>query len=98
VTTSTTDTIDIKTAGAAVSLLLKGATTVGVHVRGDATADYAVDVRTRGGAWIQDVTAGFSGSANYDTVIEQAAHELRLRVTSGTASAGDQATITLIAD
>ncbi|GAB6863209.1 hypothetical protein ACFR97_10245 [Haloplanus litoreus] len=97
-TKSTEETLDIENTGSAASLLLKGATLIGIHVRGDATASYAIDVRKRGGSWIQDITSGYSGSANYDDVIEQPAHELRVRCSSGTANAGDQATVTLIAD
>lgn len=97
-TVSTEQTIDIETSGNAVALALNGHALVGVHIRGDAAADYAVDVKRRQGSWIQAVTAGYSGNADYDDVVEQPAHELRIRCTSGTAGSGDQATITLIAD
>jgi hypothetical protein len=94
----TEETIDIETAGNAVALRLLGNTIVDVHVQGDATADYAVDVRRNGGDWIQDVRSGYSGSANYDDVLETGADELRVRCTSGTATANDSATITLMAN
>ena len=96
-TPTTEATISIENAGNDVSLELLGATLVSVHIRGDAAADYAVDVKPRQGSWIQGVTSGYSGSANYDDVIEQPAYELRIRCTSGTAGSGDQATITLMA-
>ena len=94
---TTEETIDIENAGNSVALRLLGANIVDVHVRGDAAADYAVDVRKNGGEWIQGVRAGYSGSADYDDVLETGAEELRLRCTSGTATADDSATITLMA-
>jgi hypothetical protein len=42
---STEETIDIETSGNAVALRVLGNNIVDVHVRGDAAADYAVDVR-----------------------------------------------------
>jgi len=90
-------TIGIETAGNAVSLRLLGATIVDIHVRGDAAADYEVDVRQNGGDWIQAVRSGYSGSADYDDVVETGAEEIRIRCASGTATAGDMATITLMA-
>ncbi len=92
---STEETIDIEASGNAVALRLLGASIVDVHIRGDAAADYAVDVRRNKGDWIQDVRSGYSGSADYDDVLETGAEELRIRCTSGTGTA-DQATITLM--
>lgn len=94
---TTEETIDIETAGAAVALRLLGNNIVDVHVRGDAAADYEVDVRRNGGNWIQAVRSGYSGSADYDDVLETGAEELRIRCTSGTTTADDSATITLMA-
>lgn len=94
-TVSTEATIDIETSGNAVPLGLQGHTLVGIHIRGDATADYAVDVKRRQGEWLEGTTT-YSGSADYDDVLEEPAHELRVRCTSG-AGAGDTATVTLIA-
>jgi hypothetical protein len=94
---STEESIDIQNAGNAVALRLLGADTVDVHIRGDDTADYAVDVRTNGGDWIENVRSTYSGSADYDDVLKTGADELRLRCTSGTATAGDTATVTLMA-
>ena len=94
---STEESIDIQNAGNAVALRLLGADTVDIHIRGDAAADYAVDVRRNGGDWIQNVRSTYSGSADYDDVLETGADELRLRCTSGTATAGDTATVTLMA-
>lgn len=95
---STEETIDVEAAGNAASLRLLGATVVDVHVRGEAAADYQVDVRTNGGTWIQGVRSDYTGSADYDDVLETGADELRIRCSSGTASAGDTATITLMAN
>ena len=94
---TTEETIDIETGGGAVSLRLLGGNLVDVHIRGDAAADYTVDVRRNGGSWIQGVRSGYSASADYDDVLETGAEEIRIRCTSGTATAGDSATITLMA-
>jgi hypothetical protein len=94
---TTEDTIDIETSGNAVALRLLDNNIVDLHIRGDATADYAVDVRTNGGSWIQGVRSGYTGSADYDDVLETGAEEIRIRCTNGTGSSGDSATITLMA-
>lgn len=78
------ETIDIETAGNAVSLRLLGNDIVDVHIRGDAAADYEVDVRKKDAEWIQGVRSGYSGSADYDDVLETGAEELRIRCTNGT--------------
>ena len=95
---ATEGSIDIETAGNAVSLRLLGNSTVDVHVRGDAAADYEVDVRRNGGDWIQATRSGYSGSADYDDVLDSGADEIRLRCASGTGTAGNTATITLMAN
>ena len=94
---STEETVDIENAGSTAPFRVLGADTVSVHIRGDAAADYAVDVRRNGGEWIQDIKSGYSGSADYDDVLTTGAEELRIRCTSGTGTAGDSATITLMA-
>ena len=94
---STQETIDIENSGNSVSLDTKGHTIVDVHIRGDSTADYAVDVKSRDGSYVEAVTSGYSGSADYDDVLERGAKYVRIRCTSGTGSAGDQATISLFA-
>jgi len=91
------DTIDIETAGNAVSLRLLGATIASVHIQGDAGADYQWDVRKNKGDWIQNVGSEYTGSADYDDVVETGADEVRVRCASGTATADDQATITIMA-
>lgn len=91
------ESIDIESSGGAVSLRPLGASIVDVHIRGDAAADYAVDVRTNGGTWIQGAHSGYSGGADYDDVLETGAEEIRIRCTSGTGTAGESATITLMA-
>jgi hypothetical protein len=94
---TTEETIDIETAGNAVILRVLGNNIVDVHIRGDAAADYAVDVRRNGGDWIQGAFSGYSGSADYDDVLETGAEEIRIRCSTGTATANDSATITLMA-
>lgn len=93
---STEETIDIENPGNAVSLRLLGASIVDIHIQGDAAADYAIDVRKNGGGWIQEAYPGYSGSASYDDVLETGAEELRIRCTSGTGTADDSATVTLM--
>jgi len=91
------ETIDIETSGNAVALRVLGSNIVDVHIRGDAAADYEVDVRRNGGSWLQDVRSGYTGSADYDDVLETGAEEIRIRCSSGTTTADDSATITLMA-
>ena len=93
----TEETVDIETAGGTVALRLLANNIVDVHIRGDNAADYEVDVRPNGGNWIQNVRSGYSGSANYDDVLETGAAELRVRCASGTGTADDSATVTLMA-
>ncbi len=94
---TTEETIDIEAAGNTATLRLLGNNIVDVHVRGDAAADYEVDVRKNGSNWIQNVRSGYSGSADYDDVLETGAEEIRIRCSSGTGTAGDSATVTLMA-
>jgi len=90
-------TIDIETAGGAASIRMLGASIASVHIRGDAAADYQWDARRRGGDWIQNVDDELTGSADYDDVYETGDVEVRVRCSSGTGTAGDQAEITLMA-
>lgn len=89
------ETIDIENAGNSVAIQMLGATVASIHIRGDAAASYQVDVKTRGGSWIQNVAPEYSGSADYDDVVETGMQSLRVRCSSGTGGAGDQATITI---
>ena len=92
----TEKTIDIDNSGNAVALELAGHAFVSVHIRADATAEYKWDVRKRGGPWIEDAGTTYSGSADHDDDVETAAHEVRIRCSSGTGGNGDQSTITLM--
>ena len=94
---STEETIDIETAGNAVTLRLLGATIASVHIQGDAAAEYQWDVRKNGGDWIQNVGSEYTGSADYNDVVETGAQEVRVRCSSGTGTADQTATITLMA-
>jgi len=91
------ETIDIETSGGGVTLTLTGRTIVSLAIRGDGTATYQVDARTRAGSWIQSVSSEYSGSADYDDVLETGVTEMRIRCSTGTGTGGDQATITLMA-
>jgi len=93
---SVQESINIETDGNSVVLDTKGHTTADVAIRGAAAADYALDVKSRDGSWVQDV-ATYTGSTDYDAVLERGAKYLRIRCTSGTATADDSATISLLA-
>lgn len=93
----TEETIDIENSGNDVTLDLRGHATVSVHIRGDAPADYDIDVATRRGSWINGGGQSYSSSSDYDDVISTGATRIRVRCTSGTAGSGDSATITLMA-
>lgn len=90
-------TIDIENAGATVSVRMEGAEIVSVHIRGDATAEYQWDARLRQGSWIQNIGPEYTGQSDYDDVFETGMQEVRIRCSSGTASGGDQATVTISA-
>ncbi|MDF9748367.1 hypothetical protein [Natrinema salsiterrestre] len=91
------ETIDIEAAGSSASIRMLGATIASLHIRGDAAAEYQWDARRRGGDWIENVGPEYTGSADYDDVHETGDVEVRVRCSSGTGTAGDQATITLMA-
>lgn len=91
------ETIDIENPGESVSVRMLSATIVSVHIRGDATAEYQWDVRRVRGSWIQNAGSEYTGQSNYDDIFETGAQEVRIRCSTGTSGAGDQATITLMA-
>lgn len=93
---STQETIGIENSGNAVELDTKGHTIVDVYIRGDGTADYALDVKDRDGSYVQGVNS-YTGASDYNDVQERGAKYVRVRCTSGTASASDEATISLFA-
>jgi len=94
----TETTLDIENAGGTAEVRMHGATILSMAIRGDAAADYVIDARlTRSSAWVQDVGATYSASADYDDVIETGYPYIRVRCTTGTATAGDQAIVTLSA-
>lgn len=91
-------TIDIENAGATVAVSLQGATLFSLSVRGDGTAEYVLDARLDGGDdWTEDVDQTYSGAANYDDTLRTGMPEVRIRCTSGTGTAGNQAEIKLAA-
>lgn len=92
------ETIDIENAGATVEVKMMGSETLSLSVRGDAAAEYVLDARLDGeDSWTQDVDQTYSGSADYDDTVTTGYPEVRLRCTSGTATAGDSATVKLAA-
>lgn len=91
---SNRQTIDIETAGNTVELALHGNDTVEIVIRGDGTASYAIDVReSDSGTWMQDAGPTYSGSADYSDTLSSGVPQLRVRCTSGTATAGNQADV-----
>lgn len=92
------ETIDIETAGNSVEVEMMGATLLSLAIRGDGAADYVLDAKlTRGSNWLQDVASTYSGSADYDDVVQTGMPKVRVRCTTGTGTPGDSATITLSA-
>jgi len=94
----TEETISIDNSGNAVSYRPQGAAELTLVVRGDAAADYALDVRKRQGTWKKGIGSNYTGSADYDDQRTTGADEVRIRCTSGTGGNGDEATITLMAN
>lgn len=93
----TEQTIEIENAGNSVALRMVGSTIASIAIRGDAAATYQLDARRRDGSWLQDVGSEYSGQSDYDDVIETGAQFIRIRCSSGSGGAGDQATITIMA-
>lgn len=91
------ETIDIENAGESVSIRMHGAELASVHIRGDAAATYQWDVRNRQGSWIENAGSEYSGSSDYNDTFQTGVEEVRIRCSSGTAGAGDQADILLSA-
>mgnify|MGYP000541808000 CR=1 FL=1 len=91
-------TIPITDSGETVEVSMSGATLLSLSIRGDGTAEYVLDARLDGGDdWTEDVDQTYSGAANYDDTLRTAMPKVRVRCTSGTASANDTATVTLSA-
>jgi hypothetical protein len=91
------ETIGIDSSGNSVSLDIGGRSTVELVISGDASADYAVDVRRTGGSWQQGVGSNYTGSSDYDDVRDHGAQEVRVRCTTGTSGNGDEADILVMA-
>jgi len=94
--TYTEATIDIENSGNAASIDLSGRTIVSMIVEGDGTAEYQWDAKRTGGTWKQNVGKEYTGSSDYDDVMETGAQEVRLRCSSGTGGSGDTADILLM--
>lgn len=92
------ETIPIETTGETVTVEMMGSTILSIAIRGDATAEYVLDAKiTRGSNWIQDVDETYTGSADYDDTLTTGYPRLRVRCTSGSGGASDEATVTLSA-
>lgn len=87
------ETIGIDSAGNNVAVRTLDGSVVSLVIDGDATAEYEVDIRERGGTWKQGVGASYTGASDYDDVRRTGADELRVRCSSGTSGSGDEATI-----
>lgn len=93
----TRESIDIENSGQTVVKDIGGRATLGVHIRADAAAEYAIDVRdTEGGTWMQGWVS-LTGGTDYDDVRDCGAAEVRVRCTTGTAGAGDAADVLITA-
>lgn len=91
----TRDTLDIETAGDTVRLNMGRDEVLGVYVRGDGAADYALDVTDDpNGTWLQGAET-FGAATTVDFGGFEGAQWVRLRVTTGTATAGDTADVLL---
>jgi len=91
------ETIDIENAGKTVEILLQRSTVVSLHIRGDGTAEYEIDVKKRQGTWFENAGTSYNGSADYDDVFDTGAYAIRVRCVTGTGSANDSADILLTA-
>ena len=91
-------TLSITNAGDAATVKMFGADLLSLSVRGDGTAEYVLDARLGGDDdWTEDIDQTYSGAADYDDIVRTGMPEVRIRCTSGTGSAGDEATIKLAA-
>lgn len=96
-TTKRRQSIDIENSGNDVAVAVGGRTIVEVAIRGDGAADYVVEGReSKTASWVTTPVT-YTGAADYDDTLETGWEELRIRCTSGTASAGEAAEIILCA-
>lgn len=94
----TSQTIPITNPGETAEVEMMGATILSIAIRGDATAEYVLDAKlTRGNNWIEDVDSTYSGTSDYDDVVETGMPMVRVRCITGTGTADDTATVTLSA-
>lgn len=91
-TNSARDTLDIETAGAVLVIDTEEDHVLDLYVRGDAATDYALDVSDRNSQWITDADT-YAATAMINQTIANCARYIRLRVTAGTATAGQTATV-----
>lgn len=95
---SGTETVDIENAGGVVSLRHPGNAYYDISIDGDGVAEYVIEERARGkDSWRRADGRDFTGSSDYDITASSDRLWVRVRCTSGTGSADDQATIRISA-
>lgn len=97
-TTESREVIGIESGGQTVSCTVGGRQIIEMSIQGDGVATYVIDAREeRGAEWIQDVGPTYSGSQDHLDTLETGWEQIRVRCTSGTGTAGDEATVVLCA-
>jgi len=84
--------VAIDATGTVFEIKAEYASTIALHLAGDDTADYAVDVSPDGSAWFNSVST-YAGTADIDAVLTRPEAYLRLRVTTPAATAGATAEV-----
>lgn len=91
-TNSARGTLDIETAGAELIIDTEEDHVLDLYIRGDAAADYALDVSDRRSQWVTDAQT-FATVSSVNQTLTNCVRYVRLRVTTGTATAGQTATV-----
>jgi hypothetical protein len=85
--------LDITSSGNSIILEISDYSDFGLHIRGDASEPYSVDVRDADeGSWMQDVET-FSGTADYDSTSTRPEAWVRVRNTGGNGTGSDTADV-----
>lgn len=89
--------LDITSSGNTVKVEIGDHDTLSIHIRGDVSEPYSLDIRDASeGAWIEDVKT-FSGSADYDDTSDRGEAWVRIRNTGGNGSGSDSADVLITA-
>lgn len=91
-TNSARDTFDIETAGAELIIDTGEDHVLDLYIRGDGAADYSLDVSDRNSQWVADAQT-FAAVTTVNQTLTNCVRYVRLRVTTGTATAGQTATV-----